>query len=96
MKEKLIAPRSPWQNPCAERMIGTLRRECLDNIIVFNEQQLERVLREYLDYYHRHRPHRALDRDAPIPRAVEAVGEGEVIEMPVVGGLHHRYTRRAA
>ncbi len=77
-------------------MIGTLRRECLDNIIVFNERQLARVLREYLDYYHRHRPHRSLDRDSPIPRTEEVVDEGEIIELPMVGGLHHRYTRRAA
>lgn len=86
MKEKVIAPRSPWQNPCAERLIGTLRREGLDNIIVFNERHLARVLQEYLDYYHRYRPHRALDRAAPIPRVVEAVGEAEVI-----GNAHGRW-----
>ena len=79
-----------------ERLIGALRRECLDQMIILNERHLDRVLREYLDYYHRHRTHRALDRDCPVPRPVEEAEQGKVIELPLVGGLHHRYTRRAA
>ncbi len=96
MKEKVTAPRSPWQNPYVERLIGSLRRECLDQMIILNERHLDRVLREYLDYYHRHRTHRALDRDCPVPRPVEEAEPGKVIELPLVGGLHHRYTRQAA
>jgi putative transposase len=96
MEEKVTAPRSPWQNPYVERLIGTLRRECLDQMIILNERHLDRVLREYLDYYHRHRTHRALDHDCPVPRPVEEAEPGKVIELPLVGGLHHRDTRRAA
>ena len=96
MDEKLIAPRSPWQNPYVERLIGSLRRECLDHVIIFNERQLHRVMREYLDYYHCHRTHRALEGDSPVPRPVEKPADGNIIELPLVGGLHHRYTRQAA
>jgi putative transposase len=96
MEEILIAPHSPWQNPYAERLIGTLRRDCLDHVIVFNERHLNRVIREYVDYYHRHRTHRAQERDCPVPRKVEAADQGEIVEFPFVGGLHHRYARRAA
>jgi transposase InsO family protein len=96
MEEKVIAPRSPWQNPCVERLIGSLRRECLDHVIILNERHLQGVIREYLDYYHHHRTHRALDRDCPVPRPVEEAARGEIIELSLVGGLHHRYTRRAA
>jgi transposase InsO family protein len=90
------APRSPWQNPYVERLIGSMRRECLDHVIVLNEQHLRRVLRTYLDYYHRSRTHLALLKDAPEPRPVTAVGTGRVVATPAVGGLHHRYERRAA
>jgi len=96
MKEILIAPRSPWQNPYVERLIGTLRRECLDHVIVMNEQHLRRVIRDYLDYYHQDRTHRSLDQDCPISRPVEAVEQGKICEFPKVGGLHHRYLRQAA
>jgi transposase InsO family protein len=96
MHEKLITPRSPWQNPYVERLIGTLRRECLDHVIIFNDRQLERVLREYVEYYHAHRTHRALEHDCPLPRPIEAPGQGKIVELPWVGGLHHRYTRQAA
>jgi putative transposase len=96
MEDKVIAPRSPWQNPYVERLIGSLRRKCLDHVIILNERHLNRVLREYVDYYHRHRTHRALDRDCPVPRPVEEAEQGKVIELPLVGGLHHRYTRQAA
>jgi transposase InsO family protein len=96
MEDKPIAPRSPWQNPYVERLIGSLRRECLDHVIIFNERHLQHVLREYLDYYHGSRTHRGLERDCPVARQVERVESGQVIEFSVLGGLHHRYTRRAA
>jgi transposase InsO family protein len=90
MEEKVIAPRSLRQNPYAERLIGTLRRECLDQVIILNERHLNRVLREYVDCYHRHRTHRALDRDCQIPRPVEKAEQGKIVELSLVGGLHHR------
>ena len=94
--EVKTAPRSPWQNPYVERLIGTLRRECLDHMVVLNETHLRRLLRDYLAYYHRCRTHLALEKDAPEPRAVERVDQGRIVETPLVGGLHHRYTRQAA
>ena len=94
--EVKIAPRSPWQNPYVERLIGTLRRKCLDHVIVLNETHLRRLLYDYLVYYHRARTHLALGKDAPEPRAEERPDLGRVVETPMVGGLHHRYTRRAA
>jgi transposase InsO family protein len=93
--EVLTAPRSPWQNPFAERVIGTIRRELLDHVIVLNEGHLRRRLRSYLRYYHCSRTHLALDKDAPEPRAVEPPQHGRVVALPQVGGLHHRYVRRA-
>ena len=96
IKQKLIAPRRPWQNPYAERLIGSIRRECLDRVVVFNEQHLRELLRAYVDYYQNVRPHRSLEHDSPIPRAVEPPEHGKVVELPLVGGLHHRYVRRAA
>lgn len=95
IEELLIAPRSPWQNPYAERVIGSIRRECLDHVIVLNEDHLRRILAEYIEYYNNVRPHLFLDRNAPIPRVVEPPGTGEVIAVPHLGGLHHRYTRAA-
>ena len=92
----LTAPRSPWQNPYCERVIGTIQRDCLDHVIVLGEQHLRRVLRNYLEYYHGSRTHLALDNDAPEPRRRESADEGKIIAFPMVGGLHHRYTRRAA
>ena len=94
--EVKTAPRSPWQNPYVERLIGTLRRECLDHMVVLNETHLRRLLRDYLAYYHRCRTHLALEKDAPEPRAVERFDQGRIVETPWVGGLHHRYTRQAA
>ena len=88
IREVKTAPRSPWQNPYVERLIGTLRRECLDHVVVLNETHLRRVLRDYLTYYHRCRTHLSLEKDAPEPRPVERLDQGEVIEMPMVGGLH--------
>ena len=96
IKQKLISPRSPWQSPYVERLVGSIRRECLDRLIVFNERQLRRVLESYLEYYHHARPHRSLDHDSPVPRPVESPDCGKVIELPLVGGLHHRYLRQAA
>jgi len=95
--EVFSAPRSPWQSPYVERVIGTLRRELLDHLIVVSQQHLRRLLRRYLDdYYHPCRTHLSLGKDSPARREVERPEMGNVIELPVVGGLHHRYTRRAA
>ena len=96
LEQKLIAPRSPWQNPCVERLVGSIRRECLDHVIVLNEHHLRRRLTDYFRYYHQHRPHRALNQDAPESRAVEAPDHGNIIALPLVSGLHHRYARQAA
>ena len=96
IKEVLTAARSPWQNPYVERLIGSARRECLDHVIVLNEQHLRRILRQYFDYYHRSRCHLSLEGDAPEPRTVQGPELGRVIELPEVGGLHHRYVREAA
>ena len=94
--EVLTAPRSPWQNPFVERLIGSLRRECLDHVIVWNEQSLHRQLQQYLAYYHEWRTHLALDKDPPLPRAVQHPARGTIVQVPHVGGLHHHYERRAA
>ena len=96
IKDTPTAPRSPWQNPYVERVIGSIRRECLDHIIVLNERHLRRVLNEYLDYYHRSRTHLSLNKDPPTSRAVKSQEEGRVVAFPVLGGLHHHYTRLAA
>ena len=90
------APRSPWQNPYVERLIGTLRRECLDHVVVLNDAHLRRLLSHYLLYSHGARTHLALDKDTPEPRPVEHPDRGGIVEIPMVGGLHHRYTRQAA
>src|SRR5262249_48928069 len=90
------APRSPWQNPSCERLIGSIRREVLDQVIVLNERHLKRVLSAYIAYYHRFRTHLSLEMDGPHPRAVEPPEIGEVIARPEVGGLHHHYERQAA
>jgi transposase InsO family protein len=94
--EVLRAPRSPWQNPYAERLIGSIRRECLDYVVVFNEAGLHHILSRYVDYYERCRTHLSLDKDAPMPRPVAKPSDGHVAAIPQVGGLHHRYERRAA
>jgi putative transposase len=97
IEELVIAWRSPWQSPYVERVIGTLRRELLDHVIVMNERHLQRLLRSCVSgYSHSCRTHLSLDKDAPEPRPVKRSELGEVVEPPVVGGLHHRYTRRAA
>lgn len=96
IEEVLTAPRSPWQNPYAERLIGSIRRECLDHVMVFHERGLRRILKSYFEYYGRWRTHLALGKDAPIPRPIQPPALGRVVELPQVGGLHHRYERRAA
>jgi putative transposase len=96
MNEVMSSPSSPWQNPYAERLIGSIRRECLDHVIVLGERHLRRILAGYLAYYHESRTHLSLEKDAPTPRRVQALTEGDVIAFPAVGGLHHRYERRAA
>jgi hypothetical protein len=94
IKEVRITPHSPWQNPYVERLIGTIRRECLNHVIVLNEAHLMRILSHYFDYYHAARPHQSLDDNAPRPREVEPPKRGKVVAQPMVGGLHHRYSAR--
>src|SRR5713226_3157441 len=94
--EVITAPRSPWQNAYVERVIGSIRRECLDHILVFNERHLRRVLSSYVDYYQRTRTHLSLDKDCPDTRPVMPPRIGKVVTIPQVGGLHHRYERLAA
>jgi putative transposase len=96
IEEVVSAPRSPWQNPYVERLIGSIRRECLNHVIVLNESHLKRILTSYFEYYHDSRAHMALDHNAPHPREVEPPERGKVIAIPHVGGLHHRYTRVSA
>jgi putative transposase len=94
IKEALSAPRSPWQRAYVERVIGSIRRECLDHVIVFDEESLRRTLRSHFRYYHGARLHLSLDKDSPDSRSVQSVGI--LIAIPQVGGLHHLYERRAA
>ena len=96
IQEVLTAARSPWQNPFAERLIGSIRRECLDHVLVLSESHLRRVLTRYFAYYHHSRTHLSLAKDAPDGRPVEPPERGEVVSIREVGGLHHRYFRRAA
>ena len=79
-----------------ERLIGSIRRDCLDHILVLNERGLRRILKSYFDYYERSRTHLGLVKDAPVPCPVQPPSIGRVIKIPQVGGLHHRYERRAA
>ena len=95
IEEVVIALQSLWQNPYAERMIGTLRRELLDRVIVINESHLRRLVKSYLDDYHTVRPHLSLERNAPIPRPIQAPSEGKVVAVSHVGGLHCGYRRAA-
>jgi transposase InsO family protein len=96
IEEVMSAPRSPWQNPYVERLIGSVRRECLDQVVILGERHLHRILASSFVYYHRSRTHLSIGKDAPTPRAVTLPSAGKVIELPEVGGLHHRYERRAA
>ena len=96
IEEVVIAPRSPWQSPFVERLIGSIRRECLNHVIVFNERHLKRLLKAYLVYYHTARTHLSLGKQPPMPRAVQPPELGEVIAFPHFGGLHHEYLRHAS
>jgi transposase InsO family protein len=96
IQQVLSAPRSPWQRAYIERLIGSIRRECLDHFIVFNERTLKRHLSAYAAYYHATRTHLALRKDCPEPRPIQPVDLGPIVSIPEVGGLHHRYERRAA
>jgi transposase InsO family protein len=92
----LISRQSPWQNPYVERIIGSIRRECLDHVIVFGERRLRRVLKENFRYYHHTRTHLGLEKDCPRPRLIEPPDLGPIRTEPTVGGPHHRYYRQAA
>ena len=96
--EVIIAPRSPWQNPFVERLIGSIRRDCLDYVIELNENNVKQILSSYFAYYHHDRTHYSLGKDAPFARSVEPrpAGSAKVIELPRVSGLHHRYEWRKA
>ena len=96
IEEVLTTPQSPWQNPFVERLIGSIRRECLNHVLVLGERHLRRILTRHFRYYHRARTHLALDKDAPDVRPVELPEAGRIVEIPEVGGLHHRYVRQAA
>ena len=89
IRDRPIAPASPWQNGIAERLIGTLRRECLDQMVIFSEPHLRRILSAYMAYYNQTRPHLALHKDAPLRRAVQRFGR--IVAIPVLAGLHHQY-----
>jgi transposase InsO family protein len=95
IREVLTAPRAPWQNPFVERAIGSIRRECLDHVLVLNERHLRRLLRAYVAYYNNSRPHQSLENNSPIPREVQPPSRGRIRAVPEVGGLHHRYQRVA-
>ena len=94
--EVLSAPRSPWQRAYVERVIRTLRRECLDHMIVLNEASLYQHVKSFIAYYHEARTHLSLAKDAPVPRPVHPPELGAVVAIPQVGGLHHRHERRVA
>ena len=91
IRDRPIAAKSPWQNGCAERLIGSVRRDCLDHVVVFGEQHLRHLLKSYQQYYNEARTHLSLDKDAPVSRTVQAVGS--IIAKPLLGGLHHQYVR---
>jgi len=96
IKEIMTAPRSPWQNPFCERLIGSVRRDCLNHVVILGDSHLRKILGRYFHYYHKYRTHLSLEKDAPEPRPIQAVNLGEIIEIPEVGGLHHHYERCAA
>jgi transposase InsO family protein len=91
IRDKPIAPASPWQNGFSERLIGSIRRECLDHVIVLGEAHLRRILKSYADYYNSVRTHRSLHKDAPISRPIHQTGN--IRSNPILGGLHHHYVR---
>ena len=91
IRDRPTAPQSPWQNAYAERLIGSIRRECIDHVVVFGERHLRHILLSYLNYYNAIRAHLSLGKDAPVPRAVHALGR--IVPRPILGGLHHEYVR---
>ena len=91
IRDRPTSPGSPWQNGCAERLIGTLRRECLDQMLIFGERHLRRVLSAYAAYYNQARTHLALQKDAPLHRAIQR--SGAIVAIPIMTGLHHQYVR---
>jgi transposase InsO family protein len=96
IQEVLSAPRSPWQRAYVERVIGTIRRECLDHVIVFNQATLYQHLKAFAAYYHQSRTHLSLAKDTPETRPVQSAEVERIVAIPQLGGLHHRYERRAA
>src|SRR5438132_1611248 len=96
IQEVLTAAKCPWQNPFAERLIGSIRRECLNHVIVLGERHLKWILQRYFRYYLNSRTHLSLEKDAPNPRAIQPPETRNIVAIPEVGGLHHRYERRAA
>jgi transposase-like protein/transposase InsO family protein len=91
IRDRPTSPRSPWQNAYAERLIGSIRRECLDHVVVFGERHLRHVLLSYMNYYNETRTHLSLDKDAPLSRTVQRAGR--ILRLPILGGLHHQYIR---
>jgi transposase InsO family protein len=91
IRNRPTSPRLPWQNEYAERLIGSIRRECVDHVIVLGERHLRHILLSYMKYYNEIRTHLSLNKDAPVPRANEAVGD--ILCQPILGGLHHQYVR---
>jgi putative transposase len=93
IEELVTAPRSPWQNPYVERIIGSIRRECLNHVTIFNGRYLRKVLKSYAKYYHEARTHLSLDKQSPVPRSIEPPEQGKVVAIPHGGGLHHEYLK---
>jgi transposase InsO family protein len=91
IRDRPTAPRSPWQNGHSERLIGSIRRDCLDHVVVFGEPHLRHVLRSYAKYYNQARTHLSLNNDAPVSRAIQTIGR--ILPLPILGGLHHQYVR---
>ncbi|MGA8290987.1 MAG: integrase core domain-containing protein, partial [Rhodoplanes sp.] len=91
IRDRPTSPRSPWQNPYAERLIGTLRRDCLDHVVIFGARHLHRVLTAYSCYYNQTRTHLSLYKDAPLGRSIQR--EGAIVAAPILSGLHHCYSR---
>jgi len=91
IRDRPTAPRSPWQNGCCERLIGSIRRDCLDHVVVFGERSLRHLLRTYADYYNRTRTHLSLDKDSPASCGIESFGR--ILALPILGGLYHQYIR---
>ena len=91
IRDRPISPGSPWQNGIAERLIGSVRRECLDRLLIFGESHLRRILASYTAYYNQARTHLALQKDAPLHRAVQR--SGVIVAIPILAGLHHQYVR---